>query len=186
MRRNQLIDEAVTGGIRVAAADLGTLAATSADLAGGRFLDAATETLPTVVLGDDAASRLGISPDDLTSNPRVWLGGSGSPSIGILEPVPLAPDLDSAALIGYPVAEELFDTTQVAVDAVRPYEPDEVEAVRAVLARSVDPQIPRRGRGVAAIRCPRGAGRPPMRRCATCSSGSAPWRSSSAASGSPT
>jgi hypothetical protein len=66
-----LIDEAVTGGIRVAAADLATLDATSAELAGGRFLDAATENLPAVVLGSDAALRLGISVDDLNSNPRV-------------------------------------------------------------------------------------------------------------------
>ena len=62
VRRNQLIDDAVTGGIRVAATDLTTLEATSAKLAGGRFHDVATETLPTVVLGSDAAARLGISP----------------------------------------------------------------------------------------------------------------------------
>ena len=142
VRRNQLIDEAVTGGIRVAAADLGTLAATSADLAGGRFLDAASESLPTVVLGHDAASRLGISPDDLTSNPRVWLGGEWFAVIGILQPVPLAPDLDSAALIGYPVAEELFDTTRSPSTLFVRTSPDDVEAVRAVLARSVDPQTP--------------------------------------------
>ncbi len=69
VRRNQLVDDAVTGGIRVAAADVSTLDATSAELAGGRFLDAAAETLPTVILGDDAARRLGISVADLASNP---------------------------------------------------------------------------------------------------------------------
>ena len=62
VRRNQLIDDAVTGGIRVAAADLTTLEATSAKLAGGRFHDAATENLPTVVLGSDAAAAPGDQP----------------------------------------------------------------------------------------------------------------------------
>ena len=110
--------------------------------AGGRFLDAASETLPTVVLGADAASRLGISPTTSTSNPRVWLGGEWFAVIGILEPAPLAPDLDSAALIGYPVAEELFDTTRSPSTLFVRTTPDQVEAVRAVLARSVDPQTP--------------------------------------------
>ena len=142
VRRNQLIDDAVTGGIRVAATDLTTLEATSAKLAGGRFHDAATETLPTVVLGSDAAARLGISPRDLASNPRVWLGDEWFAVIGILEPVPLAPDLDSAALIGYPVAEEVFDTIRSPSTLFVRTTPDQVEAVRAVLARSVDPQTP--------------------------------------------
>ena len=62
--------------------------------------------------------------------------------IGILEPVPLAPDLDSAALIGYPVAEEVFGTTRSPSTLFVRTTPDHVEAVRAVLARSVDPQTP--------------------------------------------
>ncbi len=142
VRRNQLVDDAVTGGIRVAAADVSTLDATSAELAGGRFLDAAAETLPTVILGDDAARRLGISVADLASNPRVWLGEEWFAVIGILEPAPLAPDLDSAALIGYPVADELFGTTRSPSTLFVRTSPDQVEAVRAVLARSVDPESP--------------------------------------------
>jgi putative ABC transport system permease protein len=142
VRRNELIDDAVTGGIRVAAADLGTLDATSAKLAGGRFLDAASANLPTVVLGAESASRLGIDVGDLSSNPRVWLGNEWFAVIGILEPVPLAPDLDSAALIGYPVAAELFDTTHSPTTLFVRTTPDQVEAVRGVLARSVNPESP--------------------------------------------
>ena len=62
--------------------------------------------------------------------------------IGILEPAPLAPDLDSAALIGYPVAAELFDTTTSPSTLYVRTMPDQVETVRAVLARSVDPESP--------------------------------------------
>jgi putative ABC transport system permease protein len=128
VRRTDLVDDAITGGIRV--------------VAGGRFLDASTENLPTVVLGADAARRLGIGAEDLAANPRVWLGGEWFAVIGILDPAPLAPDLDSAAVIGYPVADELFGTTRSPSTLFVRTTPDHVEAVRAVLARSVDPESP--------------------------------------------
>ena len=140
VRRNDLIDEDVTGGIRVAAADLGVLDAVSGELAEGRFLDAASSQLPTVVLGADAAERLGIT--DVDDGIRVWLGDEWFVVIGILEPTPLAPDLDSSALIGYPVAAELFDTTTSPSTLYVRTVPDQVENVRAVLARSVDPESP--------------------------------------------
>jgi putative ABC transport system permease protein len=133
VRRNDLIDEAVTGGIRVAAADLGVLDAVSGELADGRFLDAASAQLPTVVLGADAAERLGIT--DVDDGVRVWLGDEWFAVIGILEPAPLAPELDSSALIGYPVAEKLFDTTTSPSTLYVRTAPDQVENVRAVLAR---------------------------------------------------
>ena len=184
VRRNDHISESVTGGIAVVAADLGVLDAVSGELATGRFLDAASSELPTVVLGADAASRLGI--DDLDGGPRVWLGGQWFAVIGILEPAPLAPDLDSAALIGYPVAAELFETTR---------------SPSTLFVRTV----PGAGRGGARRARPHGRpadsparstcpgrptpwrpGRRPTPRCATCCSPSAPSPSSSAASGSPT
>ena len=72
----------------------------------------------------------------------MWLGDQWFAVIGILEPAPLAPDLDSAALIGYPVAEELFDTTRSPSTLYVRTVPEQVENVRAVLARSVDPETP--------------------------------------------
>jgi putative ABC transport system permease protein len=140
VQRTDYIDDAVTGGIRVAAADLNLLDAVSGQLADGRFLDAASSQLPTVVLGADAAARLGIT--DVGDGVRVWLGGEWFVVIGILEPAPLAPDLDSAALIGYPVADELFDTTTSPSTLYVRTDPDQVDNVRDVLARSVDPESP--------------------------------------------
>ncbi len=64
VRRNHLIDDAVTGGILVAAADPSVLEVVGGRLADGRFLDAASAQLPTVVLGSDAARRLGITDAD--------------------------------------------------------------------------------------------------------------------------
>ena len=84
--------------------------------------------------------RLGIH--DLDGGPRVWLGDEWFAVIGILEPAPLAPELDSAALIGYPVADELFETTRSPSTLFVRTVPEQVEAVRDVLARTVDPQKP--------------------------------------------
>lgn len=140
VRRNPLVDDAITGGIRVVAADVGVLDAVSGTMADGRFLDSASARLPTVVLGADAAKRLGIT--SVEHHPRVWLGGQWFAVIGILDPAPLAPDLDSAAIIGYPVASELFDTTSSPSTLYVRTAPDQVEAIREVLARSVDPESP--------------------------------------------
>ena len=59
VRRNELIDEAETGGIAVAAADAGLLATLGGTMRAGRFLDGATARYPAVVLGAVAAERLG-------------------------------------------------------------------------------------------------------------------------------
>ena len=117
VRRNDHIGESITGGISVVAADTGVLDAVSGRARRGRFLDDASSQVPTVVLGADAAGRLGIHSVDPA--PRVWISGQWFVVIGILERAPLAPEIDGAALIGYPVAEELFEHHDVAVDAVR-------------------------------------------------------------------
>jgi len=140
VRRTDYVDPRHTGGIRVLAADLSTLDATATDLAHGRFLDRASAELPTVVLGADAAERLGIH--GLAGHPRVYLGGEWFAVIGILEPSTLAVELDSAALIGYPIAGELFGTTTSPSTLYVRATPAAVGAVRGVLARSLDPQAP--------------------------------------------
>lgn len=140
VRRTDAVDSSITSGIQVLAADLETLDATGAELTDGRFLDAASEDVPTVVLGAKAAERLGIR--SLNGNPRVYIGGEWFAVIGILDDVPLAPELDSAALIGYPVAEELFETTRSPSTLYVRTTPEQVENVRGVLARSIRPDAP--------------------------------------------
>jgi putative ABC transport system permease protein len=140
VRRTDYVDPDRTGGIQVLAADLSTPRAVGAELATGRFLDGAAAELPTVVLGADAAARLGIRT--LDGNPRVFLGGEWFAVIGILEPAPLAPEIDAAALIGYPIASELFGTSASPSTLYVRTTPDAVSAVRGVLARSLDPTAP--------------------------------------------
>ena len=108
VRRSSYVPEEITGGIAVRAAEDSLLATLEGELRAGRFLDGATERYPAVVLGAKTARRLGI--ERLEGITQVYLSGRLFTVVGILEPLPLAPELDSAALVGYPVAKRLFGT----------------------------------------------------------------------------
>jgi putative ABC transport system permease protein len=138
VRRNDLIDPAQTGGIGVAAADPSLPATLGATLAHGRFLDAATGRYPVVVLGADAAERLGID----RAGVRVWLADRWFTVIGILDPVTLDDSLDSAALIGYDAAERLLDADRSASTIYVRANPDDIEDVRALLGGTASPEHP--------------------------------------------
>jgi putative ABC transport system permease protein len=62
--------------------------------------------------------------------------------VGILDPVTLDPNLDSAALIGFPAAERLFDTDPNATTVYLRADPDRVGAVRDLLAATANPEHP--------------------------------------------
>lgn len=136
--RSSLIDVSASGGISVLAADLDLLEVTSTELAAGRWLDAATAQFPVVVLGADAAARLGIvSPGSM-----VWLGGQEFTVAGILERSMLAPELDSAALIGIPVAQEQFSFDGSPTTVYQRTAEALIDQVRQLIAATVSPQAP--------------------------------------------
>jgi putative ABC transport system permease protein len=138
VRRNPLVSSAETGGISVSAADPALREAVGATLRRGTFLNAATGRYPAVVLGADAATQLGI--DDTGS--RVWLGGRWFTVVGILDPVTLAPELDSAALIGFAVAASVFGEEGNASTVYVRADQERVTEVRALLGRTASPQRP--------------------------------------------
>jgi putative ABC transport system permease protein len=138
VRRTDFIDEVETGGIAVAAADPGLMRVLGVRLRTGRFLDEATARYPTVVLGTTAARRLGIDRPGL----NVWLGERWFTVIGILGRVTLDPNLDSAALIGYPVAKRLFGVDRSASTIYVRAVTDSVQEVRALLAATANPEHP--------------------------------------------
>lgn len=140
VRRTDLIGEHITGGISVAAADAELLTATRSRLRVGRFLDAERASLPVVVLGDVAARRLAI--EDTAGTPLVWLGGRWFTVVGILEPNPVAADLDRSALIGEEVARSTFDPDLTPTKIYLRTTPDDVERVRAVAAATAKPAAP--------------------------------------------
>lgn len=139
MRRSEAIPEFETNGITTFAADVELLDVVGATVDSGRWLSAATERLPAVVLGSLTAERLGIGAAD---GRAVLIGDELFTVVGILHPVPLYDTLDSSAFVGYPVAEELFEagrapsTVYVVADEVA------VENVQALLPAATNPPSP--------------------------------------------
>src|SRR4029077_871163 len=111
--RNNHISPANTNAITVYSASTSLLHTLQGQLARGSFLGAATARYPAAVLGADAATALGIDAADGTV--QVWLGNHWFSVIGIMRPLPLAPELDRTALIGYPVAQRLVHRTAAPV-----------------------------------------------------------------------
>jgi putative ABC transport system permease protein len=140
VRRTDKIPREQTGGIAVVATEPQLLTTVGATVRHGRFLNAATMRYPAVVLGSEAARRLGI--DSLARQPLVDVGGHWFEVVGILDPVPLGADIDRSALIGYDVAKQLFGIDDAASTVRVRTDPSQVEAVRAVLAATANPQAP--------------------------------------------
>lgn len=140
VRRTDRIPSAQTGGISAVAIEPSLDDVLGATLASGTFLNDATACYPAVVLGAVAAERLGIS--SVSGAPMVWLGDSWFRVIGILDPVPLAADIDRSALIGYEIAKERFGIDSSASTVRVRVDPTNVEAVRSVLAATTNPEAP--------------------------------------------
>ena len=178
------IDDAVTGGIAVVA--------TEPELLADDRRHHRRRPLPRRRHGrlPDRRARIGgggRGSASTRSTATRWCGsaGAGSRSSASSTRSPLAADIDRAALIGYPVAEELFGIDAAPSTVRVRTDPDQVEAVRVVLGATANPRSPR-GVGDPALRRPGGQGRRPTRRSPRCCSGSARSPSSSAASASPT
>ena len=138
--RTDKIDEAETSGISVLAARTSLRAAIGVGVRSGTWLNAATSRYPATVLGAKTADRLGIShagPDT-----KVLIGGEWFTVVGILEPAPLAPELDTAALVGWPVAESLLGFDGHPTTVYTRSDPDQVEQVQSVLGATANPQQP--------------------------------------------
>lgn len=135
--RTDKIPAGQTGGIQVVAAQVDLLPTIGGALADGVFLNAATAQYPTVVLGAQAAAHLGSA-----AGQQVYLGEQWFTVVGVLQAAPLAPELDNAALVGWPAATEYlgFDgyPTTIYARAVEA----EVPAVQKVLAATAKPEAP--------------------------------------------
>lgn len=138
--RSDRIPAAETGGIGARAANLELLDTVGAELTSGTWLNAATARYPAAVLGATAAERLGLGAAG--NDTRIYLGNRWFTVIGILAPVPLAPELDLSALVGWDAARTYlgFDGHPTTVYS-RSVE-SSVEAVRAVLGATANPAAP--------------------------------------------
>jgi putative ABC transport system permease protein len=140
VRRTDLVPAVDSGGISVLAVQPGLLATLGGRVARGTFLNAATERYPAVVLGAVAAQTLGI--DQVHTGTQVYVAGRYFTVIGILRPVPLAPEIDEAALVGFDAADSLFALGGHPAELYLRALPDQVQAVASVLPFTADPAQP--------------------------------------------
>ena len=138
--RSPLIPSVNTNALSVQAASLDLLPLIATSVAQGRYLNTATASEPVAVLGAVAAQRLGI--DRVYPGERIWLGGQWFYVAGILKPAVLAPEIDTAVLVGFAAAKTYlgFDSHPSTI-YVRT-QTDQVSAVQAVLAATADPEAP--------------------------------------------
>jgi putative ABC transport system permease protein len=92
------------------------------------------------VLGAAAAARLGI--DRLYRGERIWVGHQWFYLAGILHPAVLAPEIDSAVLVGFPAAETNFGFDGNPSEIYLRADTDQVEYVHALLAATANPEHP--------------------------------------------
>ncbi len=138
--RNAEIPKAQTNGLTTYAVRDNLRSAVGVSIESGTWLNAATGSYPATVLGATAASRLGIGragPDT-----RVLVGDEWFTVVGILAPAPLAPELDSGALVGWVAAESTLDfdghPTTIYTRSVEAH----VQAVSSVLGATANPEAP--------------------------------------------
>jgi putative ABC transport system permease protein len=138
VRRTDLIPAEETNGITLEAASEALLATLGGTVRTGRWLDAAVSRYPTVVLGAVTAQRLGIDRPGL----RVFTGGRWLTVIGILDPLPLAPEIDRAALVGIAYARSSLGAASTASQLYVRADPDRVTEARDRISATVNPEHP--------------------------------------------
>ncbi|MFJ8645961.1 ABC transporter permease [Streptomyces sp. NPDC093546] len=138
VRRSEKIPEEETGGIAVKAATEELLEVLRGEVARGTWLNGANGRYPAVVLGHVAAERLGVTEPGR----QVWLGDRYFTVVGVLAPLPLAPEIERSALVGWAAAEELLGFDGHPTSVYERSTDASVRDVRAVLAATVDPRSP--------------------------------------------
>jgi putative ABC transport system permease protein len=138
--RTDRIPAPQSGGIGTYAVRTDLLDTVGATVASGTWLNDSTAQYPAVVLGARTAERLGVGA--VNGSMQIWLGGRWFTVIGILDPVPLAPELDLGALIGWRAGQRYLGFDGDITTLYTRTDPDAVEAVRGVLARTANPARP--------------------------------------------
>ena len=138
--RNPFIPSVNTNALSVDAASLQLPAVVRTTVTHGRYLNAATAQQPVVVLGAAAASRLGIN--QIHTGERIWVGDQWFYVGGILAPAVLAPEIDSAVLVGFPAAQKYLGFDGHPSTMYVRARTDQVDNVYSVLAATANPQNP--------------------------------------------
>ncbi|WP_418959879.1 ABC transporter permease [Streptomyces tritici] len=138
--RSELIPKQETNALEVFAVQPDLLVTLGVRPAQGAWLNRATGRYPAVVLGSAAARRLGV----IRPEPgfQILVGGRQFTVVGVLEPSVLAPELNSAVLVGFEAARRNLEFDGRPTALYLRAEEHAVADVRAVLARTVNPEQP--------------------------------------------
>lgn len=140
VRRSDVLPATNTKGTVVLAASPNLLDTLKGTLAGGHWLDQGMSDYPTVVLGATAARHQGV--DLAAGDQLVWLGDQWFAVVGVLDPMPLAQELDNAALVSEQIATEKFGYTGSPTTVYVQTDPEHIDGVRDVAAATANPQQP--------------------------------------------
>ncbi|MFF4934909.1 ABC transporter permease [Streptomyces griseofuscus] len=136
--RNERVDVAESNGLTVLATDAHLPRTLKVTLSRGGWLDRAPSRYPTAVLGELAASRLGVT------NPgeRIWIKDRYFSVLGILHQVPLAPELDTAVFVNNAAAARYLGYDGHPTKVYERSANALVENVRWLLPRAANPENP--------------------------------------------
>lgn len=138
--RNDVMSDNETKGLTAMAADVDLVGTLRGSVASGSWLDETTSVTPSVVLGSIAAERLRVGP--IESGPMITIGGEWFTVVGVLDDVPLQESLDRAVFVGKETAATLFESELNPSAIYVRTDPDQIDAVRGVVAATADPQSP--------------------------------------------
>ncbi|MFF2921471.1 ABC transporter permease [Streptomyces celluloflavus] len=139
VRRSEKIPADESGGITLKAADEGLLKVLRGAVASGTWLNDANGRYPSVVLGHISAERLGITEPGR----QVYIDGRYFTVVGILGPLPLAPEIERSALVGWSAAGKLLGFDGHPTSIYERSTDASVRGVRDLIPRTVDPENPR-------------------------------------------
>ena len=138
--KNEFVPSGQTGGLAVVAANESLLDTLNGATAEGAWLNEATSTYPSVVLGSVAAERLGIMT--LTQPTYVYVGEQYVEVVGILEEFPLSADLDRSAIMGQQAAEVFYGTDPAPTTIFVRVEDGAIDTTRDLIPATADAENP--------------------------------------------
>ncbi|TWP44524.1 ABC transporter permease [Lentzea tibetensis] len=141
VRRSDQVPESETSGLTVLATSLSLLDTLNGKVHSGTFLSDVTDKFPTVVLGNVAATRLGIT-EVRDQAQQVRVNDRWFTVVGVLAPMPLAPEVERSVLVGWEAARVELGFDQRPTVIYLRAEDSALDDVRAVLPATVYPQKP--------------------------------------------
>jgi putative ABC transport system permease protein len=134
--RTSMMPEGQSGSIAASLLDGDLLSTLNVEMAQGSWFTSASQSLPTVVLGEGAARRLRAEVGY-----RLWIDNRWWAVIGVLEPLSLAEEMNSTAFLAPDYARQFYPDLDISSIYVASA-PGKSGSVRNVIAATANPADP--------------------------------------------